>query len=59
VSRESALRDVDAAGGDVEVFDYPGTQHAFFNDTRPEVYDEVASQTSFERTLTLLRRRLG
>jgi carboxymethylenebutenolidase len=49
---------ITAAGGDVEVFDYPGTQHAFFNDHRPEVHDPQASQLGWERTLGLLRRRL-
>jgi len=56
---QQAWAAIDAGGGDVEVFDYPGTQHAFFNDTRPEVYDAAASELSFGRTLQLLRRRLG
>jgi carboxymethylenebutenolidase len=49
---------IQAAGGDVEVFDYPGTKHAFFNDDRPEVHDPHASQLAWERTLGLLRTRL-
>ena len=56
---QAAWAAIDAAGGDVEVFDYPGTQHAFFNDTRPEVYADAAAQESFGRTLALSRRRLG
>jgi len=56
---QQAWAAIEAAGGDVEVFDYPGTQHAFCNDDRPEVYDETASGLSFGRTLDLLRRRLG
>jgi carboxymethylenebutenolidase len=50
---------ITAAGGDVEVFDYPGTHHAFFNDHRPEVHDPKAAEVGWERTLGLLRRRLA
>lgn len=38
---------------------YPGTDHAFFNDTRPEVYDAGASATAWQRTLDLMRSTLG
>jgi len=38
---------------------YPGTDHAFFNDTRPEVYDAAASATAWDRTIALLRRTLA
>lgn len=38
---------------------YPGTHHAFFNDTRPEVYDETAARDSWDRTLAWLRTHLG
>jgi carboxymethylenebutenolidase len=55
---QQAWTAITAAGGDVEVFDYPGTRHAFFNDERPEVYDATAAATSFGRTLSLLDRRL-
>lgn len=37
---------------------YPGTQHAFFNDTRPEVYDAAVAKTSWDRTLALFRTHL-
>lgn len=37
---------------------YPGTHHAFFNDTRPEVYDAAVSRTAWERTLALFRANL-
>lgn len=37
---------------------YPGTQHAFFNDTRPEVYDAAVAKTSWDRTLALFRANL-
>jgi carboxymethylenebutenolidase len=31
-------------------YTYPGTKHAFFNDTRPEVYAKAAAELSFTRT---------
>lgn len=47
------------AGGTVEVYDYPGTQHAFFNDTRPEVFDKDSAALVWDRTIALFRARLG
>lgn len=47
------------AGKEVEIFLYPGTHHAFFNDTRLEVYDAGAAQLAWDRTITFLHRRLG
>jgi carboxymethylenebutenolidase len=46
-------------GKDVEFFMYDGADHAFFNDTRPEVYDELAASTAWVRTLEFLRAKLG
>lgn len=42
----------------VEFHIYPGTDHAFFNDTRPEVYNAAAAQQSWERTLAFFREHL-
>jgi len=53
-----AVKGIEAAGGDVEVFDYPGSQHAFFNDQRPEVHHPEHSVTAWGRTIELLKRRL-
>jgi carboxymethylenebutenolidase len=55
----AAVTAIEEAGGDVEVHDYPGTRHAFFNDDRPEVYDAVSSEAAFERTVAFLHERLG
>lgn len=55
-SFESELQDL---GKDVRVFSYPGTSHAFFNDTRPEVYDGEAARQAWVRTLEFLRAKLG
>lgn len=50
---------IEAAGGDVTLHDYPGTQHAFFNDTRAQVHDPAAAALAWDRTLTFFRERLG
>jgi carboxymethylenebutenolidase len=54
-SMERELRD---AGVDVTFHHYPGTTHAFFNDDRPEVHDAEAADTSWQRTLEVLRAHL-
>ena len=48
-----------ALGKSVEIVVYPGTDHAFFNDTRPEVYDPNASRQLWDRTLAFLSEHLG
>jgi carboxymethylenebutenolidase len=51
-----ALRDqLRALGKQVEVHIYPGVDHAFFNDERPEVYDAAAAADAWERTVGFLR----
>jgi len=44
-----------AAGGEVELFEYPDSVHAFYNDARPEVYQEANATLAWERTLQLFR----
>ena len=34
-----------------EIHIYPGTQHAFFNDARPNIYNALAAQDAWERTI--------
>ncbi|MDQ1710674.1 MAG: carboxymethylenebutenolidase [Frankiaceae bacterium] len=55
---QQAKSAIEAAGGTVDVYDYPGTEHAFVNDTRPEVHDAAATGLALDRTLALLRGRL-
>ncbi len=55
---QAAVQGIQAAGGDVEVYDYPGSKHAFFNDQRPEVHDPAHSEHSWRRTVDLLSSRL-
>jgi carboxymethylenebutenolidase len=45
-------------GKSVEIIVYPGAEHAFFNDTRPEVYDADASRKLWDRTLAFLGEHL-
>ncbi|HKS24411.1 MAG TPA: dienelactone hydrolase family protein [Thermoanaerobaculia bacterium] len=42
-------------GKNVDVVVYPDTNHAFFNDARPEVYDAAAAKDAWRRTLELFR----
>lgn len=50
--------EIAAHGGIAVVEAYPGTQHAFFNDDRTEVHDPRASALAWDRTISLLHRRL-
>jgi carboxymethylenebutenolidase len=38
-------------GKTAEIHIYPGVDHAFFNDTRPEVYNREAAEDAWRRTL--------
>lgn len=53
---ESKLKSL---GKQVEVKIYPDTDHAFFNDTRPEVYSPEAAADAWPRTLDFLRKHLA
>jgi carboxymethylenebutenolidase len=47
-----------ALGKSVEMHIYPGADHAFFNDTRPEVYDPEVAADAWRRTVQFLRKHL-
>ncbi|MDE3086647.1 MAG: dienelactone hydrolase family protein [Acidobacteriota bacterium] len=53
---EATLR---ALGKQAESHVYDGAQHAFFNDTRPEVHDAEASGLAWRRTVDFLHAQLG
>lgn len=47
-----------ALGKRVEIHIYPETDHAFFNDVRPQVYNEVAAKDAWRRTRDFLSTEL-
>lgn len=49
------LRDL---GKSAEAVAYPNADHAFFNDTRPEVYNAEAAADAWRKTLDFFRRNL-
>ena len=50
---------IKSAGQPAEFHIYPDTEHAFFNDTRPDVHKPDAAKQSWERTLAFFRKHLG
>ena len=52
---ERKIKDV---GKQVEMKIYPGADHAFFNDTRPEVYKAEAAADAWQRTIEFFREHL-
>ena len=56
---ERALADkLRSMGKAATAISYPNADHAFFNDTRPEVYNEAASQDAWQKTLEFFRANL-
>src|SRR5881394_1081987 len=55
-------KDTDAAikkaGRRSEFHIYPGVDHGFFNDERPDVYNKAAADDAWRRTLALFRQHL-
>lgn len=48
-----------AAHVDVRRHDYPGTQHAFHNDTSAARYDAAAAQLAWDRTIAFFKEKLA
>jgi carboxymethylenebutenolidase len=49
---------IKAAGKQSETHVYPGVDHGFFNDERPDVYNKGAADDAWRRTLALFRQHL-
>ena len=47
-----------ALGRDATFVVYPGVDHAFFNEDRPEVYDAASAELLWDRTVTFLHAQL-
>ncbi len=56
---QEALSEINAAGGKAVAFDYAGTEHAFFNNDRPEVFNEVAAKLAWARTINFFAEQLS
>ena len=56
---QEALTEINGAGGKATAFDYPGTQHAFFNNDRAQVYDEVPAKLAWARTINFFAQKLS
>ena len=48
-----------AGGGIIEIFEYPDSVHAFFNDARPEVFQPENAAAAWQRTLDAFRACTG
>jgi carboxymethylenebutenolidase len=59
VEHADRLREAMESGGKAgEVRSYAEAQHAFFNDTQPDVYNEDAARDAWERTRKFFRKHL-
>ncbi len=56
---EALVAELTGLGKSASFHHYPGVDHAFFNEDRPEVYDADAAALLWERTLAFLRSRLS
>ena len=52
---DATVADVQAAGGQVEVFDYPGDGHLFTDASLPDEYDAESTELMWSRVLGFLR----
>ncbi len=56
---EALGEELKASGIEANLKIYPRSQHAFFNDTRPEVYDPEASKVAFDETIEFFNREIS
>lgn len=52
-------QELEALGTQAEIIIHPGCDHAFFNDTRPEVYNATEATKAWESSLKVLRTNLS
>jgi carboxymethylenebutenolidase len=50
---------LEGLGKEVDLHVHPGVDHAFFNDTRSDVYDETEATKGWEETLAFFRSKLA
>ncbi len=55
---EAIKKEVEAAGGSMVLHVYDA-EHAFMNDTRPDVYSPKNARLAWDRTITFLHEQLG
>jgi carboxymethylenebutenolidase len=55
---EALGEELRALGKSAEIIVYPGVDHAFFNDTRPEVYNAEAASQVWDRSIAFFRQHL-
>ncbi len=53
------VEDAKSAGVPLTYHIYPGAQHAFFNDSRPQVYNAAAAADAWERVQTFFQQTLA
>jgi len=46
-------------GREVELYLYPESQHAFFNEDRPSVFDQASASLLWDRSVDFLRSTLS
>ncbi len=50
--------DIKKAGKTVEIHIYPGVDHGFFNDDRPDVYHKASAEDAWRRTVDFFKQNL-
>ncbi len=55
---EALQRSLDEGDVDAKIHVYEDTKHAFFNETRPEVFDKEASAMAWARSIDFLKKHL-
>lgn len=53
------VQDQHKRGREADMVVYPGAGHAFYNDTRPEAYNDKAARDAWGRTIDLFRQHLA